>query len=116
VIVHGYRGQPGTIDFTAELDGDDIVVTIEDRAPTFDPTTVPTPDLSIPPQHRRPRTGALRIANAGHEPPLLVPGDGGPIRQIEGGGPLLGAFGALGLGESEVTLERGDLWCSTRSA
>jgi serine/threonine-protein kinase RsbW len=54
VIVHGYRGQPGTIDFTAELDGDDIVVTIEDRAPTFDPTTVPTPDLSIPPQHRRP--------------------------------------------------------------
>jgi serine/threonine-protein kinase RsbW len=54
VIVHGYRGQPGTIDLTAELIGDDIVITIEDRAPTFDPTTVPPPDLSIPPQHRRP--------------------------------------------------------------
>jgi sigma-B regulation protein RsbU (phosphoserine phosphatase) len=55
-----------------------------------------------------PRTGLLRIANAGHESPLLVPGDGGPVRQIEGPGPLLGAFGALGLGESEVILEHGD--------
>lgn len=54
VIVHGYRGEPGTIDLTAELIGDDIVITLEDRAPTFDPTAVPTPDLSIPPQHRRP--------------------------------------------------------------
>jgi serine/threonine-protein kinase RsbW len=54
VIVHGYRGEPGTIDLTAELIGDDIVITVEDRAPTFDPTTVPTPDLSIPAQHRRP--------------------------------------------------------------
>ena len=54
VIVHGYRGEPGTIDLTAELIGDDIVITLEDRAPTFDPTTVAAPDLSIPPQHRRP--------------------------------------------------------------
>jgi serine/threonine-protein kinase RsbW len=54
VIVHGYRGEPGTIDLTAELIDDDIVITIEDRAPTFDPTTVPSPDLTVPPQHRRP--------------------------------------------------------------
>jgi serine/threonine-protein kinase RsbW len=54
VIVHGYRGAPGVIDLTAELVGDDIVVTLEDRAPTFDPTTVPEPDLSIPPLRRRP--------------------------------------------------------------
>lgn len=53
-IVHGYRGEPGTIDLTAELVGDDIVITIEDRAPLFDPTSVPSPDLSVPPQHRRP--------------------------------------------------------------
>lgn len=53
-IVHGYSGEPGTIDLTAELVGDDIVITIEDRAPLFDPTSVPSPDLSVPPQHRRP--------------------------------------------------------------
>ncbi len=54
IIVHGYRGQPGMIDFTAELVGEDIVFTLEDEAPPFDPTAVPEPDLTVPPQHRRP--------------------------------------------------------------
>jgi serine/threonine-protein kinase RsbW len=54
IIVHGYRGQPGSVDLTAELVGNDFVITIEDRAPTFDPTTVPTPDLTIAPDRRRP--------------------------------------------------------------
>jgi serine/threonine-protein kinase RsbW len=54
IILHGYRGQPGTIDLTAELVGDDIVITIEDRAPTFDPMSVPVPDLTIAPDRRRP--------------------------------------------------------------
>ncbi len=54
IIIHGYQGQPGTIDLTAELLGDDIVVTLEDRAPAFDPTDVPTPDLAIHPRDRRP--------------------------------------------------------------
>ena len=54
------------------------------------------------------RTGLLRLANAGHEPPLLVPGDGGTIRSVEGGGPLLGAFPELGVGDVEVQLEPGD--------
>jgi anti-sigma regulatory factor (Ser/Thr protein kinase) len=42
------------IDFTAELVGDDLVFTLQDRAPTFDPTGVSEPDLATPPQHRRP--------------------------------------------------------------
>jgi anti-sigma regulatory factor (Ser/Thr protein kinase) len=54
VIVHGYRGQPGWVDVAAERVGDRIVVTVTDEAPTFDPTTVPDPDLSVPPHHRRP--------------------------------------------------------------
>jgi serine/threonine-protein kinase RsbW len=54
IIVHGYRGAPGTIDLTAELIGDDIIVTLEDRAPLFDPRAVPEPDLSIPPLQRKP--------------------------------------------------------------
>lgn len=59
VIRYGYRGGPGEIEMTAELTGDDIVITLEDRAPEFDPLTVPPPDLTIPPQNRRP--GGLGI-------------------------------------------------------
>ncbi len=55
------------------------------------------------------RGGILRLANAGHEPPLLVPADGGPIAWLEGSGPLLGAFAQLDLAERVVTLARGDL-------
>lgn len=54
IILHGYDGQPGTIDLTAELVGDDIVITLEDRAPAFDPLGAPEPDLSIPPMQRKP--------------------------------------------------------------
>jgi sigma-B regulation protein RsbU (phosphoserine phosphatase) len=54
------------------------------------------------------RTGQLRIANAGHEFPLLVPGDGGPIRPLEGCGPLMGAFPNLDVNEIDVELRPGD--------
>ena len=54
-------------------------------------------------------TGRLRLANAGHEPPLLIRRDGSPIKPIEGSGPLLGAFRALDLMESEVELRAGDV-------
>jgi Stage II sporulation protein E (SpoIIE) len=53
-------------------------------------------------------TGQLRMANAGHEPPLLVPGDGRPISPIEGSGPLLGAFAPLSLTETATQLDPGD--------
>jgi Stage II sporulation protein E (SpoIIE) len=54
------------------------------------------------------RSGRVRIANAGHERPLLVPADGRPIVPVEGGGPLLGAFDPLGLEEVQVRLRPGD--------
>jgi serine phosphatase RsbU (regulator of sigma subunit) len=55
------------------------------------------------------RTGHLRIANAGHEPPLLVPGDGAPVRWLTGAGPLIGAFGGLEVPEIALELQPGDL-------
>ncbi|HET9519469.1 MAG TPA: PP2C family protein-serine/threonine phosphatase [Candidatus Limnocylindrales bacterium] len=55
------------------------------------------------------RRGEMRIANAGHEPPLFVPAGGEPVRWLEGSGPLLGAFGRLDLAECAVTLASGDL-------
>lgn len=54
-------------------------------------------------------TGRLRLANAGHEPPLIIPGDGSPVLPVSVEGPLLGAFGSLGLFEAEVELGGGDV-------
>ena len=54
IIVHGYRGARGTIELTAELVSDDFVITLADTAPAYDPTTVPPPDLTVPPAQRRP--------------------------------------------------------------
>jgi serine/threonine-protein kinase RsbW len=53
-IVHGYRGRPGWLEITIGFDADRCVVTIEDEAAAFDPTTVPEPDLSVPPERRKP--------------------------------------------------------------
>jgi sigma-B regulation protein RsbU (phosphoserine phosphatase) len=57
------------------------------------------------------RTGVLRLANAGHEPPLVVPADGRPPwwLELDGAGPLLGAFANLDLAECSVALAPGDL-------
>jgi len=53
-ILHGYRGADGWLDVTAEHVDDHIVITLEDAAPTFDPTTFAEPDMSIDPARRRP--------------------------------------------------------------
>ena len=54
VIVHGYRGCDGWLEIAVELEDDRFIVTVEDAALPFDPTTVPEPDLSIPPMARKP--------------------------------------------------------------
>ncbi len=56
----------------------------------------------------QPGSGRVRLASAGHEPPLLVPGDGGPIRAIGDAGVLLGAFSSVAPPETEMTLAPGD--------
>jgi serine phosphatase RsbU (regulator of sigma subunit) len=56
-----------------------------------------------------PASGRVRVANAGHEPPLLVRADGSPAQTVEVGGSLLGAFASLGLHEAEVELGPGDM-------
>ena len=56
------------------------------------------------------RTHVLRLANAGHEPPLFVPADRRrAISWLSSSGPLLGAFASLGLVPCEVSLGGGDL-------
>ncbi|HSL77804.1 MAG TPA: PP2C family protein-serine/threonine phosphatase [Candidatus Limnocylindrales bacterium] len=54
------------------------------------------------------RNGHVSIANAGHEPPLLIPADAGPIVAVEGGGRMLGMSSPLDLPEIELDLAPGD--------
>jgi serine/threonine-protein kinase RsbW len=73
VIVHGHAGTPGWVEIRVATDGDRLVVTIEDDAPPFDPTTVPEPDLSVPPERRRPGGMGVHLARLcvdeiGHRP------------------------------------------------
>jgi len=56
-----------------------------------------------------PERGHVRLANAGHELPLIAPGDGGPIREIEGSGRLLGAFEHVAVPPVAVDLQPGDV-------
>ena len=48
IVLHGYERRGGAIDIDARLVDDHIVIVLSDTAPTFDPTTVPEPDLSVP--------------------------------------------------------------------
>lgn len=55
-IIHGYRGAKGTIDVEVYVVHGSLVVRLRDRAPPFDPTTVPHPDITLP-LERRPLGG-----------------------------------------------------------
>jgi serine/threonine-protein kinase RsbW len=59
VIIHGYLGQPGMIEVEASYDNHDLVVRLQDQAPSFDPTTVHSP--KIPPVRDQPYLGGMGI-------------------------------------------------------
>jgi len=55
LVVHGYKGrEPGPIAVTFALNGDEIVITISDHAPPFNPEDAPIPQLDAPAGERRP--------------------------------------------------------------
>jgi serine/threonine-protein kinase RsbW len=89
-IVHGHAGRPGWVEVRLAREDDRLVVTIEDDAPPFDPTGVPEPDLSVPPERRRPGGMGVHLARLcvdeiGHR---LRPGGGNIltlVRRLEPG-------------------------------
>jgi serine/threonine-protein kinase RsbW len=48
IMLHGYRGEAGTIEIELQREGEFLLVRLSDKAPPFDPAGVPPPDLTIP--------------------------------------------------------------------
>jgi sigma-B regulation protein RsbU (phosphoserine phosphatase) len=55
------------------------------------------------------RNGELAFCSAGHAAPFLVPGDGSPVRRLEGSGPLAGVSTPAPYEEDRLRLLPGDL-------
>ena len=56
IVRHGYQNVPGEIEVTVVCSRGAVEVILLDHAPEFDPTTVPSPDTSLP-LVERPRGG-----------------------------------------------------------
>jgi sigma-B regulation protein RsbU (phosphoserine phosphatase) len=55
-----------------------------------------------------PANGDLRYSNAGHNPPLLVPADGGPALRLKPTGPMVGLLPEAQYAEGRATMHPGD--------
>jgi serine/threonine-protein kinase RsbW len=80
-IVHGYAGRRGFIEVTVAIVGRDLVITVEDDAPAFDPTTLPDPDMHVPALVRGPGGMGIRL--------MRMATDGLAYRPRPGGGNIL---------------------------
>ncbi|CAN5608208.1 ATP-binding protein [soil metagenome] len=76
-ILHGYRGAPGWLEVAIERVGDELVLTVEDDAPLFDPTRVPGPDLTVEPEVRTPGGMGIHLIRAGTDDVRHSPRPGG---------------------------------------
>jgi len=54
------------------------------------------------------KTGDLRFANAGHNPPIVVRASG-EAEMLEGGGPVLGILPIASYSEMRINLQKGDM-------
>jgi serine/threonine-protein kinase RsbW len=77
VIVHGYAGRAGWVEVTVGVDGRDLVATVEDEAPAFDPTSRPDPDMAVPALVRGPGGMGIRLMRLATDTLTYRPRDGG---------------------------------------
>lgn len=54
IILHGYEDAVGDIRVIVAVGASQLAVSLVDQAAGFDPTQVPPPNLSVPPDQRRP--------------------------------------------------------------
>ena len=77
VVVHGYRGAPGELEVHSAVRDGRIELRLLDRAPTFDPSSVPEPDLAVPPLERRPGGMGVHLIRAATDETRHHPRPGG---------------------------------------
>ena len=76
-IIHGYAGRPGWIEVTVAVEGPDVVVTVEDGAPAFDPRTRPEPDMTVSALVRGPHGMGVHLMRLATDALDWRPRDGG---------------------------------------
>jgi len=52
IILHGYKERPGMLEIELRRESDSLFLCLQDQAPSFDPTQVPSPDLTLPLEKR----------------------------------------------------------------
>jgi serine/threonine-protein kinase RsbW len=76
-VTHGYAGTPGWIEVAVAVEGEEIVVTLEDVAPTFDPTLQPEPDMTVSALVRGPHGMGVHLMRLATDRMTHQPRDGG---------------------------------------
>lgn len=92
-IVHGYAGQPGWVEVAVAIAGREVVISVEDGAPSFDPTSLPDPDMRVPALVRGPGGMGIRL--------MRLATDRLDYRPRDGGGNILTMTRALDSGPKE---------------
>jgi serine/threonine-protein kinase RsbW len=77
VVVHGYAGAPGEIEIESTVRDGRLEFRLLDRAPAFDPRSVPEPDLAVPPLERRPGGMGVHLIRAATDETRHHPRPGG---------------------------------------
>jgi serine/threonine-protein kinase RsbW len=87
VVIHGYGDTDGTVDIHMEADGDSVIIRIRDRAETFDPSHVNSPQLDTALKDRPfGGMGIFLIKKMTDEADFLpLPGGGNEIRLVKRG-------------------------------
>ena len=87
VIIHGYGDLDGVVELHMEGEGDAVIIRIRDRAKTFDPSHVSTPQLDIALKDRPfGGMGIFLIRKMTDEAEFLpLPGGGNEIRLVKRG-------------------------------
>jgi serine/threonine-protein kinase RsbW len=76
-IIHGYAGTPGWVEVAVAVDGADVIVTIEDAAPAFDPRLQPEPDMTVSALVRGPHGMGVHLMRLATDTLDWQPRDGG---------------------------------------
>ena len=87
VIIHGYGDLDGVVELHMEGDGDAVIITVRDKAKTFDPSNVSAPQLDTALKDRPfGGMGIFLIRKMTDEAEFLpLPGGGNEIRLVKRG-------------------------------